>query len=85
MYESGWNKEISYIIAYSGEEVQDVTWRYSSDHKKVMERRTKCNENELIDALVSLRTKRQEVLSIPRRKYLTRRLVDELCDLMLEK
>lgn len=35
MYEHGWKRDINYIIAYSRDDVQDVTWRYSSNHNQV--------------------------------------------------
>ncbi|KAK5649091.1 hypothetical protein RI129_003983 [Pyrocoelia pectoralis] len=85
MYENGWGKQVSYVMAYSPEEVQDVTWRYSSDHKRLMPRRTKCKENDLIDALVTLRSERQKSLSKARVEYLTKRILNELVDLMCEK
>lgn len=85
MYEIGWNKQISYVIAYSGEEVQDVTWRYTSKHKEALTRRQRCSEEELVTALMELRKERQKVLTESRRKYLTNRLLEELCELMVEK
>ncbi|GJQ78291.1 hypothetical protein Trydic_g22132 [Trypoxylus dichotomus] len=85
MYETGWNKKVSYIIAYSGEEVQDVTWRYSSKHKEVLVRRDRCTEEELVKVLMDLREERQKNLSESRRKYLTKRLLEELCELMVER
>lgn len=85
IYESGWKKKLSYVIAYSAEEVQDVTWRYSSCHKELLQRRNKCGEMELIDALVKLREERQKRLSEAKRLYLTKRLLMELVELMQER
>ncbi|XP_018319742.1 peptide-N(4)-(N-acetyl-beta-glucosaminyl)asparagine amidase [Agrilus planipennis] len=85
MYEAGWKKQISYVIAYSPEEVQDVTWRYTSNHKEILTRRQECSEKSLIDALITLRNARQTELTNSRREYLTKRLVLELAELMIEK
>lgn len=85
IYETGWNKQLSYIIAYSAEEVQDVTWRYSARHFDLLKRRNKCSEDELIEALIKLREERQMSLTEARRNYLTKRLVEELVELMQEK
>nr|XP_022907320.1 peptide-N(4)-(N-acetyl-beta-glucosaminyl)asparagine amidase-like [Onthophagus taurus] len=85
MYESGWNKKLSYIIAYSGEDLQDVTWRYSSRHKEVLSRRKKCTEIELVSAICSLRNERQKGLSETRREYLNKRVLCELIEMMVEK
>ncbi|VEN59222.1 unnamed protein product [Callosobruchus maculatus] len=85
IYESGWNKKISYVIAYSAEEVQDVTWRYSSNHKAVLSRRKNCLENQLLDALFTIRDKKQKALSEPRKKYLTKRTLMELVEFLIEK
>nr|CAH7728170.1 unnamed protein product [Callosobruchus chinensis] len=85
IYETGWNKKISYVIAYSSEEVQDVTWRYSSNHKAVLSRRKNCLENELIDALFTIRDKKQTRLPETRKKYLTKRMLMELVEFLVEK
>ncbi|KAF7267653.1 hypothetical protein GWI33_019142 [Rhynchophorus ferrugineus] len=85
IYEAGWKKKISYIIAYSPDEVQDVTWRYSSNHKEVLKRRNNCTESELIDALMKLRAARQSTLSQSRKEYLTRRILNELIELMVPR
>lgn len=76
---------MSYVIAYSLEEVQDVTWRYSSQHKEVLKRRTFCDEGELIKALMELRKNRQMSFSVARRDYLTKRLALELADMLIER
>lgn len=85
MYETGWKKKISYVMAYSAEEVQDVTWRYSSCHAEVRKRRNQCPENELVKALFEMREKSQKNLSEARRKYLTKRLLFELAEFLVER
>ncbi|RZC37522.1 peptide-N(4)-(N-acetyl-beta-glucosaminyl)asparagine amidase, partial [Asbolus verrucosus] len=85
IYESGWNKKLTYVMAYSADEVQDVTWRYSSNHKEVLSRRKNCTEAELINALITLRNDRQKGFSKCKQNYLTRRLINELLELMLER
>ncbi|KAJ4450530.1 hypothetical protein ANN_01957 [Periplaneta americana] len=82
MYEAGWGKQLSYVMAYSRDEVQDVTWRYSSQHDRVLERRTACSEAELLATMMELRTARQRCLSAARRTHLTRRLLGELVEFL---
>lgn len=53
LYEKGWGKKVNYILAFSVNEVRDVTKRYTRDWEKVMERRT-CPEirlKEIIDVV----------------------------------
>ncbi|KAJ8941940.1 hypothetical protein NQ318_013273 [Aromia moschata] len=85
LYETGWNKKISYVIAYSCDEVQDVTWRYSSNHGAVLKRRNNISESELLDALFKLRTRRQQNFSEAKRRYLTKRMLSELVEFLTEK
>ncbi|XP_018571005.1 peptide-N(4)-(N-acetyl-beta-glucosaminyl)asparagine amidase [Anoplophora glabripennis] len=85
VYETGWKKQISYVIAYSAEEVQDVTWRYCTNHKEVLKRRKQCPETELLNALSGLTSKRQKDFSDSRKKYLAKRLLSELIEFLTEK
>jgi peptide-N4-(N-acetyl-beta-glucosaminyl)asparagine amidase len=82
MYESGWGKKLSYVMAYSKDEVQDVTWRYSCRHQEVLSRRTECNESELLVTIMQLRQERQEDMSDARKLYLNRRLLAELVEFL---
>ncbi|CAB3257315.1 unnamed protein product [Arctia plantaginis] len=85
MYEHGWDKKLSYVIAVSRDDIQDVTWRYTLNHKQTLLRRNSCSEQELLDSLLSLREHRQRHLSEARRKYLAKRTLHELVLLMQEK
>uniref|UniRef100_A0AAR5PYV4 Peptide-N(4)-(N-acetyl-beta-glucosaminyl)asparagine amidase n=2 Tax=Dendroctonus ponderosae TaxID=77166 RepID=A0AAR5PYV4_DENPD len=85
IYECGWNKKVSYVLAYSVDEVQDVTWRYSCQHKEAMTRRKYCSEEALIQVLMDLSRRRQECRSAHRRRYLIKRLALELADMLTER
>jgi peptide-N4-(N-acetyl-beta-glucosaminyl)asparagine amidase len=47
IYEHGWGKKLTYIIAFSKYECVDVTWRYSTKHNQVQNARHLCDENWL--------------------------------------
>ncbi|XP_067001284.2 peptide-N(4)-(N-acetyl-beta-glucosaminyl)asparagine amidase isoform X1 [Anabrus simplex] len=85
IYEKGWGKMLTYVIAYSCDDVQDVTWRYSTDHRGILSRRTLCTEEELLTTLWQVRQERQKGLSEPRRAYLTRRLLSELVEFLVPR
>ncbi|KAK2578135.1 hypothetical protein KPH14_012607 [Odynerus spinipes] len=84
MYERGWNKKLSYIIAYSRDEVQDVTWRYTQNQIDVMTRRKMCSEEELLHLLQTLNRVRQSSIgySVTRKQYVTKRRFRELIEML---
>ncbi|KAK8385575.1 hypothetical protein O3P69_016384 [Scylla paramamosain] len=77
MYECGWGKKLTYIFAFSKDEVVDVTWRYTSKQKEVMKRRNKCREKWLVSTLLNMNKKRQETYAPTRKNFLELRLVAE--------
>ncbi|XP_075981413.1 N-glycanase Pngl [Anticarsia gemmatalis] len=85
MYEHGWGKRLSYVIAVSRDDLQDVTWRYSLNHKETVSRRSACSERELVSCLVALREHRQRHVTEARRHYLTQRTLAELVLLMQQR
>uniref|UniRef100_A0A1I8Q858 Peptide-N(4)-(N-acetyl-beta-glucosaminyl)asparagine amidase n=1 Tax=Stomoxys calcitrans TaxID=35570 RepID=A0A1I8Q858_STOCA len=85
MYQHGWKRNIDYVLAYSCDDIQDVTWRYSNNHKEILTKRRFCTENELIEAVMAIRKKRQSNLSEERQKVLGERCIRELLELLGER
>lgn len=84
MYEKGWKKKLDYVIAFSKDEVQDVTWRYTRDQIGVMKRRNICSETKLLQLIESLNKYRQSSphYSVARRQYVIKRRLLELVELI---
>ncbi|XP_025901319.1 peptide-N(4)-(N-acetyl-beta-glucosaminyl)asparagine amidase isoform X2 [Nothoprocta perdicaria] len=85
LYETGWGKKLSYIIAFSKDEVVDVTWRYSCKHEEVLTRRTAVSEATLRETINTLNKKRQQSLSETRRRELLERTIVELVEFISPK
>ncbi|XP_053322676.1 peptide-N(4)-(N-acetyl-beta-glucosaminyl)asparagine amidase [Spea bombifrons] len=85
LYEVGWGKKLSYIIAFSKDEVVDVTWRYSSKHEEVISRRTEVQESWLRETIAALNKTRQQSLPESRKKELLGRLIVEIVEFMSPK
>ncbi|XP_029977006.1 peptide-N(4)-(N-acetyl-beta-glucosaminyl)asparagine amidase isoform X1 [Salarias fasciatus] len=85
LYELGWGKKLAYILAFSKDQVVDVTWRYSCRHPEVLSRRTRVQEAWLLDTINRLNGVRQQSLSPGRRAELTERLLVELVEFISPK
>ncbi|XP_044533850.1 peptide-N(4)-(N-acetyl-beta-glucosaminyl)asparagine amidase isoform X3 [Gracilinanus agilis] len=85
LYEVGWGKKISYIIAFSKDEIVDVTWRYSCKHEEVISRRTQIKEDLLRETINRLNKQRQLSLSESRRQELLERMIVELVEFISPK
>lgn len=85
MYEHGWKKDIRYVLAFSNDDVQDVTWRYTNQQQQVLRKRDKCTEKELLETILALRKKRQEGKSSYWIKNYKKRALRELADFMVER
>ncbi|XP_031442513.1 peptide-N(4)-(N-acetyl-beta-glucosaminyl)asparagine amidase [Clupea harengus] len=85
LYEVGWGKKLSYILAFSKDQVVDVTWRYSCKHAEVGARRTQVQETWLLHTVTALNTVRQQPLSVERKRELLERLLVELVEFISPK
>ncbi|XP_075683299.1 peptide-N(4)-(N-acetyl-beta-glucosaminyl)asparagine amidase [Rhinoderma darwinii] len=85
LYEVGWEKKLSYIIAFSKDEVVDVTWRYSCKHEDVISRRKDVRESWLRETISGLNKTRQQSLPEQRKKELLGRLIVEIVEFMSPK
>ncbi|XP_073319657.1 peptide-N(4)-(N-acetyl-beta-glucosaminyl)asparagine amidase [Pagrus major] len=85
LYEVGWGKKLAYVLAFSKDQVVDVTWRYSCKHPEVLTRRTRVQEAWLLHTINGLNASRQQSLSPDRKKQLTERLLVELVEFISPK
>lgn len=85
MYQHGWKRKVDYVVAFSNEDIQDVTWRYTNNHAETRRERQQCTEPELLKTILLLRGKRQQNLSVARKKYLKKRNLREVIELMVQR
>ncbi|CAL1531847.1 unnamed protein product [Lymnaea stagnalis] len=85
LYESGWGKKLTYVIAMSKDEIQDVTWRYVLKHQEVLARRTLCRENWLRRTIHQLWKQKISTLTAEKQKQLWHRLICELTEFITIK
>ena len=83
VYEAGWGKKLTYVMAFSMEEgVQDVTWRYSRDHGQTRTRRLLVRPGWLVRTILQLSSARLAGLEAERRRELTGRRLAECLELL---
>ncbi|VDK60346.1 unnamed protein product, partial [Cylicostephanus goldi] len=83
LYEKGWGKKLSYVIAFGTDHVYDVTWRYTVDHKKTLKLRNKVREAVLSNFLMKLNSRMGSNATQDRIKELRRRRVRELVEFLV--
>ena len=85
VYEAGWGKKLTYVIASSKDEIQDVTWRYSKDHAATRSRRTLVRPRRLTALLLRLSAARQAGVSEQEKARLTARRLAECLELVVAR
>ena len=80
LYEAGWGKKLTYVIACSKDEVLDVTQRYSKKWTEVLERRANCPEDWLKTYCSSLTQIKSFMMAPTRLAVLAERRVKELAE-----
>ncbi|XP_038579993.1 peptide-N(4)-(N-acetyl-beta-glucosaminyl)asparagine amidase isoform X2 [Micropterus salmoides] len=75
LYEVGWGKKLAYVLAFSKDQVVDVTWRYSCKHPEVLSRRTKVQEAWLLHTINGLNASAAGYVFTPTEKERSDRLL----------
>jgi peptide-N4-(N-acetyl-beta-glucosaminyl)asparagine amidase len=70
LYDVGWGKKQSYILAFSTEGAQDVSRGYIKDFAAALSRRTRITEDDLQRCLAEVTARRRAGLSTERLKEL---------------
>ncbi|KAF7729906.1 peptide-N4-(N-acetyl-beta- glucosaminyl)asparagine amidase [Apophysomyces ossiformis] len=81
LYSEGWKKKLTYCIAFSAEEVVDVTKRYSRGYNEVLNRRILVGETELAQCLTCMTIQNQDGLAEDRKLELRARRAHEETEL----
>ena len=82
VYEVGWGKKLTYVIAHSKDEVQDVTWRYSKNHEETKARRNLVRPKWLTALLLSLSSSRQASYPAPLKDKLSNRRIADCLEML---
>lgn len=81
-YEQGWQKKLTYCIAFSRFDIQDVTWRYVSEPEPVLARRTQADEQWLTTFLLVVNRKIRSMLPPKKQQELLKRTANELAEML---
>ncbi|XP_039273404.2 peptide-N(4)-(N-acetyl-beta-glucosaminyl)asparagine amidase-like [Styela clava] len=83
LYEKGWGKKLSIIVAASCDEIVDVTWRYTRNVADVLSRRKLiCREVWLREKILKLKNSRMNHLSPVRRRIVESRQIQEMVEFL---
>lgn len=85
LYEVGWGKKLTYVIAFSIDDIEDVTWRYSADYQGVLSRRTECREGWLVKTLYNMDKGKWSAMPEAKKTVRLRRKLVELVDFLTPK
>lgn len=77
-YEIGWGKTYSYVLAFSKDEIQDVTWRYTVKFSEVINRRKLVRETWLLNLIDNVSTLLQRYLDSNKKQFVLERRLLEL-------
>uniref|UniRef100_A0A1I8EU02 Peptide-N(4)-(N-acetyl-beta-glucosaminyl)asparagine amidase n=1 Tax=Wuchereria bancrofti TaxID=6293 RepID=A0A1I8EU02_WUCBA len=80
LYEKGWRKNLSYVIAFGLDHVRDVTWRYTFSHFETLTRRNSCREIVLRNFIRKLNARYASLMSEEKKKEMERRYMKELVE-----
>ncbi|VDO24385.1 unnamed protein product [Brugia timori] len=87
LYEKGWGKNLSYVIAFGLDHVRDVTWRYTFSHFETLTRRNSCREIVLRNfirvnhfIMEKLNARYASLMSEEKKKEMERRYMKELVE-----
>lgn len=85
LYEVGWGKKLTYIIAFSVDDVEDVTWRYTSNFEEILKRRNECREHWLVNTLYNMDKQKWSSMPEAQRNVRLKRKIVELVEFMTPK
>lgn len=85
LYEVGWGKKLTYIIAISHDDIQDVTPRYSKNFQEIVSRRHEVREEWLVSTILRMRKDMQYNLSENHKAELQKRWIEEIVELLTSK
>lgn len=85
LYEVGWGKKLTYVIAFSIDDIEDVTWRYSANFEETLKRRTECREAWLVNTLYNLDKQKWSAMPEAKQNVRLKRKVAELVELITPK
>ncbi|CAJ0578432.1 unnamed protein product, partial [Mesorhabditis spiculigera] len=82
VYEIGWKKKLSYVIAFGLDHACDVTWRYVLDDRKAVRLRRSVREEVLLNFLTKLTNRMLKDSTAERKEEVKKRRLIELAEML---